>query len=292
MHKYLIGACLACAAATPALASEPDAAAATASDWSISASGGLTKVDGDGDQPFMRLSATRFIGDGYVRASVTRFATREGQGLVDAVPARTVQIGLGGGYTFGKVSIDGYASLGWRHFDAEAFRHETGRMVEVDSHGKTAGLGLSVTYEVQLGEGTFLSPYVAGDVNRVDIARAIEMVGRGTIAQKEHQSGVTGSLGFTLDHKLGESGHNIGVYAAFIVTSNSAVQIRSSAPVAAARLFGPQDVAGASDSWAEYGASATLRVSKGVMLDFSAVRTAGFAGGESNSFSAGARVRF
>lgn len=293
MRNLLIGACIACAAVTPAFAQENGAADAPKGiDWSISASAGLTKVDGDGDQPFMRLGVTRFIGDGYVRASVTRFSTRDGAGLVDAVPAKTVQVTLAGGYSFGKVSVDGYASLGWRNFDAEAFRRETGGMIEIDSNGKTAAAGVSLTYEFELAKGTYLAPFVAGDINRVDIARAINVVGRGTISQKERQTGETGSFGFTLDYELGESGHSIGAYAAFVVTSNSAVAIRSSAPVAAARLFGPQDVPGSSDSWAEYGANATLRVSEAVLLDLSAVRTAGFPGGESNSLSAGMRFRF
>ena len=40
MHKYLIGACLACAVATPAIANEDDATeVADAIDWSLTASG-------------------------------------------------------------------------------------------------------------------------------------------------------------------------------------------------------------------------------------------------------------
>lgn len=293
MLKYLIGAYLACAAAMPALAEdESDAGASGAIDWSLSASGGLTKVDGDGEQPFVRLGVTRFIGDGYVRASVTRFSTRDGAGLVDTVPASTVQASLAGGYNFGSLSLDAYGSLGWRDFDPEAFLQRTGQTIEIDSDGKTAGAGVSLTYQAMLGEGTLLSPFIAGDINRIDIARAITVVGRGTISQKESQTGETGSVGFTLDRELGESGHTIGAYAAFVATSNSAVAIRSSAPVAAAQLFGPQDVPGSSDSWLEYGGSASLGLSEAVLLDFSVVRTAGFPGEESTSFSAGTRFRF
>lgn len=293
MRNYLIGACLACAAANPALADEETAQdAPEAIDWSISTSGGLTMVDGDGDQPFARLGATRFIGDGYVRASVTRFSTNDANGLVDTVPASTLQLSLAGGYGFGDLSVDGYASLGWRDFDPEAFRQRTGQAIEIDSDGKTAGAGLSLTYQATLGEGTYLAPFVAGDINRVDIARAITVGERGTISQKESQTGETGSLGFTLDRELGRTGHTIGAYAAFVATSNSAVAIRSSAPVAAARLFGPRDVPGSSDSWLEYGGSATLGLSEAVLLDFSVVRTAGFPGEESTSVSGGTRFRF
>jgi hypothetical protein len=293
MLKYLIGACLAGAAATPALADQADESEAPDGiDWSLSASGGLTAIDGDGEQPFARLGVTRFIGAGYVRASATRFSTRDGAGLIDTVPASTVQVSLAGGYGFGDFSIDAYGSLGWRDFDPEAFRQRTGQAIEIDSDGKTLGAGVALTYQAMLGASLYFSPFVAGDVNRVDIARAITVVGRGTISQKESQSGETVSAGFTLDRALGERGHAVGAYVAFVATSNSAVAIRSSAPVAAARLFGPLDVPGSSDSWLEYGGSATLGLSEAALLDFSVVRTAGFAGRESTSFSAGARFRF
>jgi hypothetical protein len=208
------------------------------------------------------------------------------------VPASTVQLSLAGGYSFGAIGIDAYGSFGWRNFDPEAFRQRTGQMIEIDSDGTLAGAGLSIAYQATLGDGTYLAPFIAGDINRVDIARAITVVGRGTISQKESQTGETGSAGFTLDRELGSKGSAIGAYAAFVTTSNSAVAIRSSAPVAAARLFGPLDVPGASDSWFEYGGSATAGLSEALLLDFSVVRTAGFTGAESTSFSAGARVRF
>ena len=295
MLKYLIGAGALYALCVHALeARAQDEAAETANGiaWSLSASGGLTTIDDDGDQPFVRLGLTRFVGDGYVRASVTRFSTRDGAGLMDTVPASTTQVSLAEGYGSGGLGVDAYASLGWRKFDPEAFSQRTGLPITIDSDGKTAGAGVSLSYEVALGQGTFLTPFVAGDVNRVDIARAITVGGRGTISQKERQSGETGSLGVTLDRTLGGGGSSIGAYAAFVATSNSAVAIRSSAPVSAARLFGPQDVAGASASWLEYGASASLGLSETLLLDFSAVRTAGFPGAESTSFSAGARIRF
>src|SRR6185436_12948947 len=108
----------------------------------------------------------------------------------------------------------------------------------------------------------------------------------------EKQTGETFSGGLTLDKGIGSRGSSIGVYAAFVTTTNSAVAIRSSAPVAAARLFGPQDVPGSNDSWVEYGGNATVALSEHFLLDFSAVRTAGFIGEDMTSFSGGARVRF
>jgi len=293
MLRYLIGAALVCTTATPAFANEDNAGEAPPGvDWTVSASAGFSHVDNDGEQPFFRFGVTRYIGEGYVRASVTHFDKTEAPGLMDTVPASTLQVALSGGRSFGDVQVDGYASYGWRKFDPEAFRQRTGQMIEIQSDGTIAGAGLSLTYNAELGKDLYLAPFVAADVNRVDIARAITVVGRGIISQKERQTGETFSGGFTLDHEIGSHGSSIGAYAAFVTTTNSAVAIRSSAPVAAARLFGPQDVPGSSDSWVEYGGNATVELSDSVLLDFSAVRTAGFTREDMTSFSGGARVRF
>jgi hypothetical protein len=261
--------------------------------WSVSATVGTAGTDGDGDQRSVRLGVTRVIGAGYVRASWTRFATREGAGLAGAVPASTQQVTLAAGYGFGALSVDGYVSYGRRKFDREAFRRETGSMIEIVSDGSTAGGGLSLTYAITLDERMLLSPFVAADISRVDTARAITVVGRGTISQKERQTGETGSLGFTLDRSIGKDAeHRIGFYAAGVTTSNPAVASRSSSPAGFASLFGPLDVPGSKDSWGEYGVSASFRLVRPVSLDLAVVRTAGFRGGDSTSLSAGLRLGF
>ena len=120
-----------------------------------------------------------------------------------------------------------------------------------------------------------------------------QAIGRGTIAQKERQNSKTASLGLTVDRLVGASSqHRIEAYGGFVTTSNSAVAIRNSAPIEAARLFGPLEIPGSKDSWAEYGASASFRLSEPLRLDVSAVRTAGYRGGEATSLYAGMRFRF
>jgi hypothetical protein len=294
MPKLLPLILLFCAWAAPAHAANEDPDGRDNSQgWSLSAASGATIIDGDGDQPFLRLGLTRFLGDGYLHGAVTHFAVRDAYGLVDVVPASTWQASLGGGYNFGAISIDGYGAIGWRKFRQEAFRRRAGTSITVDSQGKMLSGGLSLTYQLELDARSALSPFVAGDLSRIDTARAIVIEGRGTIAQKESQTGRTGSFGLTVDRLVGSnSEHRVEAYGAVVATSNSAVAIRSSAPIAAARLFGPQDFPGFKQTWAEYGASATLHVSDPVLFDVSAVRTAGFRGGESTNLFAGLRYRF
>ncbi len=289
----MISACL-CGFAGPAFASDENIVDQNdTAKWSLAAAGGATIIDNDGDQPFLRLGATRLLKNGYVRASLTHFAVRDAIGLVDIVPASTLQVALGGGYSFGKLSIDGYGAAGWRKFKQEEFFRRGGSTITIDSQGKTLSGGISATYQIDLDTRTALYPFVAGDLSRIDTARAIEVEGRGTIAQKERQNGRTGSVGLTVDRLIGtQFQHRIEAYGGFVTTSNSALAIRSSAAIAAARLFGPQDYPGFRQSWGEYGASGSVRLSKPVRLDISAVRTAGFRGGESTNLFAGLRYRF
>jgi hypothetical protein len=294
MRSFLLAIFLACAFAAPAYAGDEELADRDGSaNWSVSAAGGATVIDNGGDQPFGRVGVTRILGDGYVRASVTHFSTRDGEGLIDAVPAKTWQIALGGGYSTGAFGIHGYGAIGWRDFQQEAYRRRSGAGIIIDSQGKTLAAGLTLTYALALDERSVLSPFLAGDIGRIDTARAIEVISRGTIAQKERQNSRTASVGLTVDRLIGpEMEHRIEAYGGVVTTSNSAVAIRSSAPIEAARLFGPQDIPGSKDSWGEYGASASFRLSDALYLDLSAVRTAGYRGGEAASLYAGLRFRF
>ena len=278
----------------PAFAGEQELAQPESPDnWSLSAAGGATIIEDGGDQPFLRLGLTRILGDGYVHGAVTHFAVRDALGFADVVPATTWQVSLGGGYRFGKVTLDGYGAIGWRQFQKEEFFRRGGGDITIDSNGKTLSGGISLAYEIGIDERSALSPFIAGDISRIDTARAIEVGTRGTIAHKERQTSETGSVGLTVDRLLGtHSNHRLSAYGAFVTTSNSAVAIRSSAPIEAARLFGPLDYPGFNQSWAEYGGSATVSLSRSLLIDLSAVRTAGFQGGESTNLLAGLRFHF
>ena len=288
--KFWMMAVLASATwAQPALAeSDKDT-----SNWSVSLSSGTTTLENRGDQPFYSVGVTRALGDGYIRLSGAHIDTRDGQGLLGAVPAKTNQLTLAGGTSFGSFSLDGYVSLGRRKFGAEAFRRTNGTTINVTSNGKTSAVGVSLTYDVPLGQRGFFSPFASLDYSRVDTARAILAPVGGLITRKEKQDGATLTLGGTAQHMFGAEGrHSIGVYGAFVTSSNTTSYNRGTSPVAAARLLGSLDVPGSKDSWAEYGATASLRVAKPLRLDLSVIRTAGFVGSESTSGSAGLRFSF
>lgn len=285
-----ITAILACMMITQAAHAETETAAA---DWTASLSGGTATVEGRGDQPFLSIGLTRNFTDGYVRLTGTHIDTRDGQGLLGAVPAKTDQLSLAGGASFGSLNLDGYVSFGQRKFGAEAFQRITGQTINITSNGKTSAVGASLTYDVPIGRHGFFSPFAALDYSRVDTARAIAVPVRGLITQKEKQDGVTFTLGSTAQLLFGaDDAHSIGLYGAFVTSSNATAYSRGTSPVAASRLLGALDVPGAKDSWAEYGATASFRIARPLRLDLSVIRTTGFSNAESTSGSVGLRISF
>jgi Autotransporter beta-domain len=261
--------------------------------FSISLSGGTTSLENRGDQPFASLSLTRNIGDGYVRITAMHVDSRDGEGLLGAVPAKTNIVSLGGGIGLGAISLDGYASVGWRKFAGEKFQRRTGQSIIITSNGDTAAVGASVTYDIPLGSHGFLSPFISVDYSRVDTARAIVAPVIGLISRTEKQDGVTGTLGTTATYMFGNNqAQSVGGYAAFVTSSNTTSYNRGTSPIAAARALGALDVPGMKDSWGEYGATASFSLTQPLRLDLSVIRTVGFAGSESTSGSVGLRYNF
>ncbi len=287
--------CLAIALLATVCLARPAAAKDAGDDagWSLSLSGGTTTLENQGDQPFASIGLTHAFGESYARITGTHVSTRSGQGLVGAVPAKTDQLTLAGGTAFGAFSLDAYVSLGQRHFSPERFQRANGRTITIASNGHTRGAGAALTYDAPLGDHAFFSPFVAVDYARIDTARAITRPNGSLVSQTETQDGVTGTAGATLQYLFGTgSAHSLGPYGAFVTSSNTTAYTRGAAPVAMARLLGALDVPGRNDSWAEYGASASFALARPLRLDLSVVRTAGFAGRDSLSASAGLRVSF
>ncbi len=261
--------------------------------WTLSLSGGTSSAQGQGDQPFASVALSREIGAGYIKLSATHVATDDAQGLIAAIPGKTDQLSLSGGRSFGALSADAYVSLGKRSFGAEEFRRRTGQTVTIDNSGSTFGGGLSLTYDIAVGEHATISPFVSGDYYKVDIARAINLPLRGLVSQIESEDGVTGAAGVNAQLGFGaEDRHSVGLYLGGATTSNTTAYSRGGSGELASRILATFDRPGVSDSWAEYGASASFGLSPRVRLDGSVVRTAGFAGGENTSFTAALRFRF
>jgi Autotransporter beta-domain len=261
--------------------------------WSVSLSGGTTSLENRGDQPFASLSLTRNVADGYVRFTATHVDSRDGEGLLGVVPAKTNIVSLGGGIALGEISLDGYASIGWREFGGESFQRRTGQSITVTSNGKTAAVGASLTYDVPLGDQGFLSPFVSVDYSRVDTARAIIAPAVGLVSRTEKQDGVTGVLGATATYMFGPAqAHSVGGYAAIVTSSNTTSYNRGTSPITAARVLGTLDVPGTKDSWGEYGATASFRLAQPMRIDLSVIRTVGFVGSESTSGSVGLGFSF
>ncbi len=278
------------AAAAPAAAQ--DAPATDKRDWSITATGGSTIFAGTGDQPFASVGVTRNFGDSYVRLTGTYVDGGSDDGApLSTIPASTRQLTLGAGTYVGALGVDGYVSLGDRRFDRRAFTTRTGQTIALDSNGASFGAGLSLTYEIPLGDSAVLAPFVAGDYSRISIARALALPGGTSMGEESREDGITGSLGASALWLFGpDQRHSVGLYAAALTSSNNSAYNGTNATRATALGIGDQP--GVSDEWIEYGATAAFGLSAAVDLQLAVVRTAGFLGPEATSVTAGVGFSF
>ncbi len=255
--------------------------------WRLGIGGGTTLYSGDEDPQFASIALARDFEQGYVEigASIVRGGVT--QGLLNAVPVDSEAVTVSAGRNFGDVSLDGYVSLGQRRFKPETL---PGGRVTINSDGSSFAIGGAVTYEAALSDSIILSPFVAVDYDKVDIARAVILPGGDVRTVKSQEDGITGSFGASLQKLFGE--HSIGVNAAFVATSNSSASRSGTAGDTISRVVAARNVPGQSDEWAEVGASASFAIADKWRLNLNANRTLGFAGPEATSLTAGLSFRF
>lgn len=255
--------------------------------WRLGISGGTTLYSGDEDPQFASLSVTREFEQGYIEIGASMVRGGVTQGVVNAVPVDSEAVTLSAGRSFGDVSLDGYVSAGQRRFKPETL---PGGRVTINSDGSSFAVGGAFTYEAALSDTVVLSPFVAVDYDKVDIARAVLLPGGDVRTFKSQEDGVTGSVGASLLKLLGE--HSIGVNAAFVATSNSSASRSGTSGDTLSRVVAARNVPGQSDEWAELGASASFAIAEKWQLSLNANRTLGFAGPEATSLAAGLSFRF
>jgi len=261
--------------------------------WTASLSGGVTLFSGESDQRFVEMSLSRDLGDSWLNVSLAHVDPGGDAVSAGFVPARTRQIALSGGTAFGAVSVNAHVAFGERSFDDLEFMRRDGRPIMVESDGSSFGLGGSVTYDIAVGKSGFLSPSLAVDHAKIDVARAANVPGTGlfTIAEEEKGTSFTGSLAY--QHLFGpDYAHNIGAYAAVVHSSNNALYNPGNSPQALVSLFALRGAPGQKDSWAEAGATGSFGLSGNLRLNVVALRTFGFSGPEATSLSAGIAISF
>ena len=255
--------------------------------WRLGISGGTTLYSGDEDPQFASVALARDFDQGYVEIGVSMVRGGVTQGLLNAVPVDSEAVTVSAGRSFGDVSLDGYVSAGQRRFDPETL---PGGRVTINSNGSSFAIGGAVTYEAAMSESIILSPFVAVDYDKVDIARAVILPGGDVRTVKSQEDGITGSFGASLQKLFGD--YSIGVNAAFVATSNSSASRSGTAGDTISRVVAARNVPGQSDEWAEAGASASFAIADKWRINLNANRTLGFAGPEATSLTAGLSFRF
>jgi hypothetical protein len=265
-------------------------AGASAHDWSLSLSGGVATLAGEGGQPFLSASLYRYLGNGYVRGGIAWFDGGGDPGLAEPLPARTRQVTLGGGYQAGRILFDAYATLGDRDFTTPAPARTGGRPVQGRTDGSLFTFGASLTWDAPAGDIWSVAPFASLTYSALDSARTLAPPLGDPVIEEHRQEGLTGIAGLSAERVW--QGGSLGVYLAGAATSNRASINRQGSGLLAGRTpqLGPAGSDG--DAWFEYGVSGSVRLSSAVSMDAALVRTAGFAGGETLSASTGLRIQF
>ena len=262
--------------------------------WRLDVTGGLTSFGGDQEQPYISASLRRDLGDFFVSLGGSLVGyDGPAPAIGDTIPATTRQAVLGFGYSSESLSIDSYVSLGDRDFDTIDIATQNGAVVQFEADGSSWGTGIAITYQQPLGGRWFISPFAALDYSEIDTVQAIQGPVNQLFAREVEESGVTGSGGATLQYALGEDyQHSLGLYSAFVATSNAASTTRIGAAGSATSTSRPVAGTGDGDGWFEYGASASFSLSEAIFLDLFVSRTAGLRFGEATSGSVGLSFTF
>lgn len=278
--------------ASPALAASPARDEAPDMPWSISIDGGTSITVGNADQWSAGATLTRDIGDGFVSLAYARLKDEGIPGSVLAPATRTDQLTLSAAYTFGKVSLDASFGYGWRKFEPAALAGRLGRTITIDGDGRALSLGGGISAEFALDAHTALSPSVSVTYDESDTGRVVVLPVRGAVVVSKREKGVTGNFGLTLSRSFGaEDRHSISAHASYITTSNAAAPALLSGN-RGSRSLRPRTELGGSADWFDYGASLGLGLTDRLSLNLDVSSTAGFAGPEVTSLSAGLEIRF
>ncbi len=293
MLKYGIAALLLAASATV----QAQTAAGTPDDdrpWTLSASGGITAVQAQADQPFAALGIKRDFGNSWLKLEGTYVGSGDARGAT--IPAETWIGTLSAGTYVGNLGLDAYVSAGRRSFDAASFRTQAGAPITVDRSGSIFGLGGSISYDVALSDKLFLTPFVGVDYNNIDFAVALTGPGGNPIgSERQSSNGVTGSAGLSLAHLFANDAGSIGMSGAFSTASNiAAVGQIGFGTGTSGRTNTPRfaDVPTGGGSWGELGATLSLNASKAVAIDLSVLQTVSFPFGDTTAGVVGVRFRF
>ena len=264
--------------------------------WTLSASGGITAIQAQADQPFGAIGLTRDFGNGWLKLEGTYVGSGDARGAT--IPADTWIGTLSAGTYVGNLGLDAYVSAGSRSFDAAAFRTLGGQAITVDRSGSLFAVGGSASYDIALTDRLFLSPFVGVDYNKIDFAVALFNAGQPVGSQRQSSDGVTGSAGVNLSHLFANEAGSISLSGAISTASNIAAVgqigfgggVQTGGPRANLPRFA--DTPAQSGTWGEVGASLSLNASKAVAIDFSVIQTISFPFGDTTAGIAGVRFKF
>lgn len=259
--------------------------------WTLSASGGVSARNDGPDGSWQSLALTRSIGRGYVRGSVMRYHGTLVQADV-ALPSDYYVGTIGAGGNFDNWVVDGWASYGRQVYGRISTDSASGTSSRASTGAKGSdyyAFGGDFGRVVPLGGNFYLTPTVAASFAYGQLLRPAPA---GSMLTDRQTAEPTWSANGTvrIDRAFGPSGVN---YAGFSLSRNwtsngiSALRARVTEVDGAPRW--QLDSKHYADGWFEAGASANVKLGKGLYLDLFGTRSFGVRSG--NVTTAGATLR-
>ncbi|MEE4453939.1 autotransporter domain-containing protein [Novosphingobium resinovorum] len=259
--------------------------------WTASVSAGISVRDDGPDGYWQSMSLSRTVGKGYVRGSLMRYHGTLLQADL-ALPSDYYVGTLGAGGNFDNWVVDGWVSYG---------RQVYGRISTPEGKRKSTGAQGSDYYAIggdfgrvlSLGSGFYLTPTVTASFANGKLLRPAQVVER-VRDQETGEPTWSANAAMRIDHAFGASGVN---YAGLSISRNwtsnglSELRLRRNDDPDAAMPF-RLDSKHYADSWFEVGATANMKLTRGLYLDLFTSRSFGMKAGNVTSAGAALRLSF
>lgn len=270
---------VAAADAEPAFPAEPL--------WSATVSAGISARDGGPDGSWGSLSLTRRLGRGYLRGSLMRYHGTLLQADV-ALPSDYTVGTIGAGGNFENWVVDGWASYGRQDYGriSTAATNGGGSRLSTGANGSDyRAIGGDFGRITPLGPGFYLTTTVAASFADGRLLRPAPTGSGLADLQTDEPTWSTNAV-LRIDRAFGPSGvHYAGLSISRNWTSNGISALRLRRGEQGFEL-GSKHYA---DGWSEAGATASMKLSEHVNLDFFATRSIGLDSG--NITAAGMTLR-
>lgn len=292
LGPIIVAACL--CMASPATAQPDQDSNATPdapeTNWRVALTGGFTTYEGDTEFYSEGVTITRKLGASYVQVGITHLSAGDRGQSVVPVPSKEIQGSLAAGTSFGALSVDANAIVGRRSFPVQTISGP--QPGQIDTSASSFGGAVFLTYDVEMSENNFISPYLGVHYSHIRTSRVSTFAnGNGNSAAIQSNSW-GGIAGLSYARMFGSKAkHTVSAFAEYVIVSDNSAFSLASGQIGSA---GGSTMlsSGQADGWVAVGASGSFGLSDRLRMRVSTSQTVGLAGQEATTGSVGVSIAF